>query len=207
MSQSNSKSGPQSPKDSARAQRRRPDTSGEATNDEPEPACRSRVNGRSADQREWCDKPFTDGIREFYQSCEWSECFPDGPPDVDGIETIVRSARKPTVYHRPRETTNTGNTDHDDAGGQLKEAAQPVREPISAITELREGENIVWNGKTTPVEIVETTIDPSGTVLLAGSNSKYRLEGRPECARPFYIQHFGCQNEINRVVLTHGEGG
>ncbi len=206
MSQSGYGYDAQDPKDSARTQSPRPDTSGDTTNEDsnPEPACPSRVNGRSADQREWCVKSFTDGIREFYQPCGWSECFPTGPPDVDDIEKIVRSSRKPTVYHRPRETTDGSHcTDlehNHNASNQPQEEIQTVREPIATITELDNGDSVIWNGVATPATVVGTTTDPNGTVLLAGTNSEYSLEGRPECARAFYIQHFGCRNKIARVV-------
>lgn len=202
MSQSKSVYGVESPKDSARAHRHSPDTSGAVTDDEPEPACRSRANGRSIERREWCVKPFTDGIREFYEPCRW--CFSDGPPDVGDIEKIVRSSRHPTVYHRPQTPDCDSATEQHDHSDSEADCVATVRESIGEITELGNGDGIVWEGRTTPPKVVGTTTDPSGTVLLEGPISQYVLEGRPNCPRQFYIQHFGYRDEIYRIVPADG---
>jgi hypothetical protein len=211
MSQSKSISESNAPKDSARTHRRRPDVSDETTNgesaSEPEPACRSRSVGHSIESREWREIPYDDRLRAFYEACSWSECYPDGPPDASDTETVVRSSRHPTVYHRPQETTASCDslTEQHDHGDSKADRAATVRESIGVVTELRDGDNVIWSGVSTSAEVVETTTDPNGVVNLVGAKgSEYRLEGRPECARSFYIQHFGCKNEIARIVPADG---
>lgn len=210
MSQSGPAYEDKSPKGIARAHRRRPDTSDETseTETEPEPACRSRAVGHSVERREWRAKPYSDRLNAFYAPCAWSECFPNGPPDVSDIETVVRSSHHPTTYHRLRETETVcepeSDHNHGDSVGDLANS-QTIRESVGNIAELRDGDSITWSGLAAVAEVVESATDPSGVVVLVGSKgTEYVLEGRPECARAFYIEHFGCRSEINRVTPADG---
>lgn len=200
MSQSKHSYGVQDPKDSARARNGQHDSSrGEtATHSATEPACRSRAVGHSVENREWREVAYNERRLVSYEPCAWPECFPDGPPDADDIETVVRSTHQPTKYHRPRTTATDAQSRKSTHEGQ----AVVEHEVVGAITDLCEGERVVWEGQRWTMRVVEGTTDPDGVVFLTGSNGgEYRIEGRPNAARPYAVYPaVGLVEELCRVV-------
>lgn len=204
MSQSKSAYGVEEPKDSARTHRQRPDTAGDGP--DPQPACRSRAVGHSIERRKWRETAYSDRLQAFFDPCSWPECFPDGPPDVSNTETVVRSSREPTVYHRPQTAECQSETESHEHGDSETDRAATVRKSISKITELRDGDGVVWDGQSEPMLVVKPTDDPGGVVQLVGSNGgEYRVEAWPECARPYYIRGYGCRNELARIVPANDQ--
>ena len=214
MSQSNSNSGSSTPKDSARTHRHRPDTldgttDGESAS-EPEPACRSRSVGHSVEGREWCEKSFTDRIPDFYQPCGWPECFPDGSPDATDVETFVRSCHHPTTYHRPRDADDAIHepAQNSDEAAESTGRRTTVCERINSVIDLRDGDGVIWTGQSTPMHVVNPAAESDGIVSLVGPDGgEYYIEGRPDCARPYYVRGFGCRHDISRVVPADGGPG
>jgi hypothetical protein len=206
MSQSKTYSGVHSPKDTARSRRVEHDNQPEETGDSDtvEPACRAREIGRGAERRKWRETPYNGRIRAFYEACEW--CYPDSHPD-DETETVVRSCREPTRYHRPRhegepcEQTDAPETDTD--GTRIsQDAIEPIG-AISSLTDLQEGQRVVLESRKQPLRVIKGTSEPDGSVTLRGpSGGEYQIEGRPEYSQPYYIPKTGYLSEIIRVRVT-----
>ena len=191
MSQSNSAFGAQDPKGTARSRRVQHANQTNATDDTVEPACRARKIGRGVERREWRETPYDTRTLAFYEPCEW--CFPDGAPDENEVEIVVRSCRKPTSYHRPRDSNeSTGHVGNHDAIRSV--------ETICSLTDLRKGQQVIWENRAHPLRVVETTNEPNGTVTLRGHNEgKYQIEGRPQHSQPYYITNYGYRSEVVRV--------
>lgn len=191
MSQSKPSYGVETPKDSARTRRERqnPNPDGKST-EQVEPACRSRAVGHSVEQRDWREVTYNERRLVSYQPCTWPECFPDGPPDASEIETVVRSSHRPTSYHRPRE----GGSDDCDSSAE--------HEAVATITDLCEGESVVWEGQRWSMSVTETATKPDGVARLAGSNGgTYRIEGRPDKTQSYAIYPgVGVIADLYRVV-------
>ena len=190
-------------KSTAQARRERHDNNS-GTDTGGEPACRSRSVGHSIDQREWREVSYEERILLSYRPCSWPECFPSGPPDANEIETVIRSCRHPTTYHRPRDVSaescekiqiNAGET-------EISRAERThARESIESISDLRDGDGVIWKGQSIPMFVVEAPSDSTGVAHLVGpSGGEYYIEGRPKYARPYYVRGFGCRQEIRRVV-------
>ena len=199
MSQSKSAYGVRTPKDSARTRSERQNTNpdGESTETQVEPACPSRAVGHSVDKRDWREVAYDERRLVSYRACEWPACYPDGPPDASETETVVRSSHRPTVYHRPQTTA----TDAQPSESVHDERACVVEE-VGVITDLREGDRVLWDGQSTPMRVVESTTDPSGVASLIGpDDGEYRIEARPEYAQPYYIRPgYAYQSELRRIV-------
>ena len=194
MSQSNSAFGTQDPKGTARERRRRQEPTANTDETAPEPACwRHNVS-----DTEWHEPPFTAAYREIHDPC--SDCFPNGPPGVEDLETVVRSRSHPTAYHRPRDATP--DTRHDPPETKGEESEIEVHEAISSVTDLKQGDGVLWQGQSTPMLVVEIAAKPDGSVRIRGpGGGNYQIEGRPEHRRPFYIRPgYACQRELTRVV-------
>jgi hypothetical protein len=186
MSQSKQSYGVETPKDSARTRRERQNTNpdAESTETQVEPACRSRALGHSAEKRDWREIAYNERRLVSYRPCSWPECFPDGPPDADEIETVIRSTHQPTVYHRPRTTATDAQSCESKHDGQ----AGVAHEAVGAITELREGERVIWEGQRWSMYVDESTAKPDGVVRLVGSDGgNYRIEGRPDTPRTYAV--------------------
>jgi hypothetical protein len=182
MSQSKASYGVNTPKDSARSRRVEHDDQPEEAGDQPvEPACRTREVGRGIDRREWREIPYSERILAFYEPCEWDECYPDGPPDVEEVATVVRSCHSPTVFHRSRHETENSQTDA---------VADPHSTGVSitTLTDLTEGECVVWDKQSTPRRVIETATGSDGTVRLRGpSGGEYTVEARPGSTQAYAI--------------------
>jgi hypothetical protein len=199
MSQSNLISGFNTPKDSARTRRDRNDSEAKTETGEekgPEPACRSRSIGHSADKREWREVRYIERRLTCYRPCTWPECFPSGSPDPNEIETVIRSSHCPTVYHRPREG---GSADCDSVA---QSQATVEHESVTTITDLREGEAVVWEGQRWSMYVAETATKPDGVARLAGPNGgTYRIEGRPDKTQSYAVYPgVGVVAELYRIV-------
>lgn len=164
-----------------------------------EPACRTREVGRGVERREWREMVYNSRMRLFYEPCEW--CFPDGEPDDSKLDTVVRSCRKPTSYHRPREG--------DESACEHETSTEPDThrpEPVEAITDLQAGERVIWEDREQPLRVTETTSKPDGTVVLRGpSGGHYHIEGRPDHRQPYYILGDGYRSVIKRVRAVEQE--
>jgi hypothetical protein len=194
MSQSNPSYGVNSPKGTARSRHEQHDNQSEPTPTNPvEPACRARKSGRGAKRREWREMPYDNRTRAFYQPCEW--CYPDNEPNESDVETVIRSCRDPTKYHRPRDDHELGNAPT--AGPPDATNIQNTGDPIESVTDLRIGQRVIWENREYPLRVVETASKPDGTVALRGHNGgEYQLEGRPKHAQPYYISSYGCRSVI-----------
>lgn len=206
MSQSKTSYGAKQRKSTARSRRARHTNKSETTaNKTVEPACPSRSVGHSIEKRDWVEKSYTERFREFYQPCEWPECFADGHPDVGDIEKVVRSTHHPTTYHRPRNDEPT--CEHETTAPETDTGHTRILQPIKTITDLEEGQRVVWENRKQPLCVVEATTKPDGTVSLRGpGGGEYQVEGRPEYPQPYYLPKTGYLSEIIRVrVETRAE--
>ena len=205
MSQSNPSYRTERPKGIAHECRhQQPANTGKTAEVAIEPACWRH----SASDWEWHKVQFTAAYATIHDPC--SECFPKGSPEVRTLETVVRSCSYPVKYHRPRDAdeTNPTGASHKVESGESETAAQfgesaiDTSESISCITELQEGDGVLWQGQSTPLVVVEPATTPDGTVSLIGPDGgEYRIEGRPECTRAYYISPgYACQRELRRVV-------
>ena len=194
------------PKHSASTRNASKDTEQHAESHETvEPACRSRAVGHSVGSREWREIAYNERRVTSYRPCAWPECFPGGSPDPSEIETVVRSAHQPTVYHRPRKANssrsgrNGQNSPKADKTGDDENENSDV---IASVAELRKGERVVWDGQQTAMLVVEPTTDPSGVVGVVGPNGgEYHIEGRPNYPRSYYISPgYAYQSDLRRVV-------
>ncbi|EMA55986.1 hypothetical protein C451_04531 [Halococcus thailandensis JCM 13552] len=146
--------------------------------------------------------------RTFYDACEWSECYPDGPPDENEIETVVRSCRKPTTYHRPRDDselceheTDAPETSTNDT--RISQDAIELIGSISSLTDLEEGQRVIWPNREQPLRVTKTTGKPDGMVGLQGPiGGEYQVEGRPEYPQPYYLPKAGYVSAIIRVRVA-----
>ncbi|GAA0460248.1 hypothetical protein GCM10008985_15870 [Halococcus dombrowskii] len=206
MSQSKTTYGAELPKGTARSRRAEHDNQTETADDSDtvEPACRTRKVGRGVDRREWREMPYDGRTRTFYDPCEWPECYPDGPPD-DETETVIRSCRKPTSYHRPREDGEPCEYEADapetntDSTHISRDAIEPIG-AISLLTDLQEGHRVIWESRTYPLRVTATASKLDGTIGLCGpSGGEYQIEGRPEYRQPYYLSGYGYLSEIIRV--------
>lgn len=212
MSQSKPSYGTERPKGIAHERRHRQpantDDTAEATT---EPACWRHA----ASDWKWHEVQFTAAYAAIHDPC--SECFPAGAPETSTLETVVRSCSYPVKYHRPRDTGETDPTraSHEadgcesETGTLFSRTAVDVSESISSITELRQGDGVLWQGQSTPLVVVEPATVPDGTVSLIGPNGgEYHIEERPECARAYYISPgYACQRELCRVVPASDHHG
>ncbi len=212
MSQSNSSYRTERPKGIAREHRHRQSANtGKTAETTTEPACWRH----SASDWEWHEVQFTAAYATIHDPC--SECFPNGSPAVSTLETVVRSCSYPVKYHRPRDTAETSpaglsrksNNRGSDTGPQFCREAIDTCEPIDSVTDLQKGDGVLWQGQSTPMLVVEPASTPDGRVALVGPNGgEYRIEGRPECARAYYISPgYACQRELRRVVPASDHHG
>lgn len=208
MSQSKSAYGVQEPKDVARERRHRQANSNHKS--VPEPACWRH----SASDWEWYEAQFTAAYRKIHDPC--SDCFASGPPDVSEFEAVIRSRSYPVKYHRPRDTGDETESSESpleatnresQTATRFAEAAIDARKPISSITELKEGDGVLWQDQSTPMLVVGVAAKPDGRVRLRGPNGgKYQIEGRPECQRSYYIRPgYSCQKSISRVASPRAQ--
>jgi hypothetical protein len=154
----------------------------------PQPAC-SIAN---ADYLEWRETPYTASLADFHPPCENPACFPDGVPEPDAFESVVRSQHFPTVFHRPRD----GCDRHPPSADRVPDGDP---EPIESITALRPGDGVVWGASQLPLVVVSATSDPRGTVALRGPNGgEYELEGRSE--NTYAVDRgYGCVSGVHRI--------
>lgn len=204
MSHSNSDYGVKSPKGTARSQGEQHDNQSETTDSETvEPACRTVDMGRGVDRREWREMPYVGGTNTFYEPCNWPECYPDGAPDESETETVVRSCRAPTVYHRPRDDKPNHETNSPKTAANGTHPSQDAIEtigPISSLTELQAGQRVILKNWKHPLCVTDTASEPDGTVGLRGpEGGEYQVEGRPELPQPYYLTKAGYLSEIVRV--------
>ena len=195
MSQSKTSYGAKSRKGTARSHREQhTNTVSDSPRKTVEPACRTREVGRGVERREWREMGYNSRTRLFYDPCEW--CYPDGEPDDSKVDTVVRSCRKPTSYHRPRE--------NDESACEHETTTEPdtdlSREPVETISDLQTGEQVIWEDRKRPLRVIGVTADPDGTVTLRGpSGGHYHIEGRPGHRQPYYILGDGYRSVIERV--------
>ena len=210
MSQSNSSYRTERPKGIAREHRhRQPATTDDTAEATTEPACWRH----SASDWEWHEVQFTAAYAAIHDPC--SECFPDGSPEVSTLETVVRSCSYPVKYHRPRDTDETNpsgpspETNGRESGTGPQFGDEATSKSLNSITELQEGDGVLWQGQSTPLVVVEPATTPDGTISLVGPNGgEYHIEGRPECARAYYISPgYACQRELRRVVPASNHHG
>jgi hypothetical protein len=196
MSQSRPSYGVKTRKRTARSRHAQHDKQPEETGDSDtvEPACRTREVGRGIDRREWRETSYDGRTRTFFDPCSW--CFPDGHPDASDVDTVVKSCRKPTSYHRPRES-NEQTCDH---GGNPEATLQIEEDPIESVTDLREGQQVIWDNRERPLWVVAATDEPDGAVGLRGPDGgEYIIEGRPEHREPYYVLGDGYRSQITPV--------
>lgn len=216
MSQSNSHSGPQQPKGTARTHRQRSNTSKKSkeseSDDVPKPACRSRSTGACIGHREWREVPYSDRVLSSYTACAWPECFPNGPPDAAEIETVVRSCSHPTSYHRvshanedSQELECESGTDESQIPVASRLDGDDTCESLGALSELQVGNGVIWNGQSTPMYVVETASEPSEAVRLRGpEGGNYTIEWRPDQVRSYAIYPgVGVAKDVRRVKGGH----
>lgn len=182
MSQSKTSYGTELRKGTARSRDARHTNQPETTDSEPvEPACRTREVGRAVERREWREIPYSERILAFYEPCEWDECYPDGPPDEEEVATVVRSCHAPTAFHRSR---------HKAESCQQEADADPHSRGVSItmLSDLQEGEGVVWDDQSTPRRVIETATGSDDTARLRGpSGGTYTIEARPGSTQPYAI--------------------
>lgn len=202
MSLSNSNSGPQSLEDTENKHRQHQQTSAKKNSQserDPEPACwRRRVDDWS-----WHVTEFNAAFSGMYGPCP--DCFADGSPDVNEIERVVRSCSYPTTYHR---IGDPARADSEEETGTATVATQFVTdadagESIESVTELEEGDGVLWDGLSTPAVVIEATTEPKGMGRLRGlGGGEYTVEGRPSQTRPIAIYPaIGLVADVCRVRL------
>lgn len=202
MSQSNLSYKTERPKGIAREHRHQQPNTDETAKAATEPACWRH----SASDWKWHEVQFTAAYAAIHDPC--SECFPDGPPEVCTLETVVRSCSYPVKYHRPRDTDRTTSPEplHEvngrESGTRPQFGEEATSKSLSGITELQEGDGVLWDGQSTPLVVTEPATTPDGKVALVGPNGgEYQIEGRPECTRAYYISPgYACQRNLRRVV-------
>lgn len=152
----------------------------------PLPAC-SMAN---ADYLEWRDTPYTAALADIYPPCENPACFPDGVPEPDAFESVVRSRHYPTVFHRPAISDPAPSTDR-------VPASEP--ESIETITDLSPGDGVVWGASQLPLVVVSATSDPAGTVELRGPDGgEYELDERS--GSTYAVDRgYGCISGVRRI--------
>ena len=205
MSQSKTSYGAELRKGTARSRRVEHDSQLEksADSDTVEPACRAREIGRGAERRKWRETPYDSRIRAFYEPCEW--CFSNGAPDDSEIETVVRSSREPTSYHRLRSSAESicQATGGDDRSDTDTDDIQIAEDPIKSLAELQDGQLVIWENRERPLRVIRTANRPDETITLQGPDGgEYQVEGRPERPRPYYLYGSGYLSEIIRVRVT-----
>jgi hypothetical protein len=205
MSQSKPSYGTERPKGIAHERRhRQPVNTDDTAEAATEPACWRHATS----DWKWHEVQFTAAYAAIHDPC--SECFPAGAPETSTLETVVRSCSYPVKYHRPRDAEGTNLSGPSDETNDRESGTSPqfgdeaidTRASISSITELKKGDGVLWQGQSTPLVVTEPATAPDGTVALVGPNGgEYRIEGRPECARTYYISPgYACQRELRRVV-------
>lgn len=169
------------------------DAESEAESESPlEPAC-SIAN---ADYLEWRKTPYTAALADIYPPCENPDCFPDGVPEPDAFEHVIRSRHCPTVFHRPRD----GCAQPPPSADQ-EPASEP--EPIESITDLRPGDGVVWGASQLPLVVMSATSDPAGTVALRGPNGgEYELDELPGSSYAV-SRGYGCVSGVRRIPAAH----
>jgi hypothetical protein len=189
MSQSKSSYGARAPKGSENkhcqpkknaAERKSGD--GSQTAAEPEPACQCRY----VDEWEWVEIPYTAALAASYNACKWDECFIDGPPDVDSVETVIRSRRYPTVFHSvghpTRDRENVESVwNHPFESADLDES-KTESESVESITELCVGDGVAWDCLETPLVVIERN-EANGVVLKGPFGGEYQLRARLSSCR------------------------
>jgi hypothetical protein len=209
MSQSKSAYGTQNPKGTGKrqCQQHRQSSTEAGTEPSPEPACRSR----HVSDWEWIEIPCTAALTASYTPCEWDDCFGDSPPDANEIETVVRSRRYPSVYHRCySDTTDHHSTrERDDPTDEEGPAdTHPVfethanaaqkRESIESVTNLCEGDGVTWNALETSLVVVEKT-DSANYRLEGPAGGEYELRKRYDGALLVY-PGYGHIDGLSRVM-------
>ena len=203
MSQSKSAYETQNPKGNGQrhCQQQRQSSTETGTDPSPEPACRSRY----VDDWEWIEIPCTTALTASYTPCEWDECFGDGPPDVDELETVVRSRRYPSVFHRCHTDHSTHESDDPATEDGLTNThpvfetnASEKREPVESITDLHEGDGVTWTALGTSLAVVERT-ESAGIRLEGPAGGEYELRKRYDEALVVYPGH-GRIDDLTRVV-------
>ena len=178
---------------------------------DPEPACRSRSVGHSVGAREWREIPYTERILVSYRPCSWPECYPDGRPDLHNVQTVVRSCRHPTTFHRPADGAESCEREQDgsETTDTFTVTQAAVHESLDSITDLRDGDGVIWAGQTTPMLVVDSTASSTEVVNIVGpGGGDYRIEERPDKILSYAIYPgYGCQREITRVELPNEHSG
>jgi hypothetical protein len=166
---------------------------------EPEPACwRRRV-----DDWEWHETEFNAAFAGMYGSCP--DCFDGGPPDVDELETVVRSCSYPSSYHRvfdPVHADSDAETGTATGSSRFENATIEAQRVITDITKFEEGDGVLWKGQSTPLTVVDSATEASGTVRLRGPNGgEYQVTNRPNHSQPIAIYPgFGLASDVCRIV-------
>lgn len=214
MSQSKSSYGVSTPKDTGRKQRKPQSTPESASASEgseaktkPVPACRCK----SVNDWEWVETPYTDALADTYSPCEWGDCYPNGPPDPDETETVVRSRRYPSVIHRVEHQSVEADA-NTDANNESEESAwdHPFRAgdlggnesvPVESVAEVRVGDGVAWDCIEIPLLVVGHH-ETCGMVVKGPSGGEYQLRTRYD-GRAVVMPGRGCVENLVRVVIDN----
>jgi hypothetical protein len=175
---------------------------GSQTAAEPEPACQCRY----VDEWEWVEIPYTAALAASYNACKWDECFADGPPDVDSVETVIRSRRYPTVFHSvdhqpTRDRENVESVwNHPFESADLDES-KTESESVESITELCVGDGVAWDCLETPLVVIERN-EANGVVLKGPAGGEYQLRARYDGAL-VVMPGRGCVEGLVRIADDH----
>jgi hypothetical protein len=148
------------------------------TESTPHPAC----SMGNADYLEWRETPYTASFANFHPSCNNPDCFPVGSPAPDALDVVIRSCHYPTKYHRPASDCDRSAARECDRGADGRDRfADSDREPLTALTDLKAGDGVVWGVSQLPLTVVSPARTPSGEVELRGPDGgEYVLEDRPD---------------------------
>ena len=201
MSQSKSAYRVQRPKGNGQrqCQQQGQSSTGTGSDQHPEPACwRRRV-----DDWEWHETEYTAAFGAMYDPCP--ECFADGPPDAGELEMVVRSCSYPTSYHRvgdPAHADSDAETGTATGPSRFENATIETQRVITDITDFEEGDGVLWEGQSTPLTVVDSATESSGTVRLRGPNGgEYQVTNRPSQSHPLAIYPgIGLASDVCRIV-------
>lgn len=148
---------------------------------------------------DWREIPYTQPLLEFYRPCKCPSCYPEGAPAPEEVETVVRSTKYPTSFHRLGGFIEGDAEDEDENMSTFTDDEIAARESLTDITDLRIGDGVMWFDEQTPLVAVETTPDPSGTVVLEGpGGGEYTLSSRQNGS--FIVYPGYGRVEVERVV-------
>ena len=192
MAQSGPSYGVEQPKSNAHVQNHRPTE----TTANPQPACCAA--GR--DETEWRAPPYVETLGEFYEPCQRSECFGGGKPNPTTIKRVIISRHFPSVFHRVQEheEANPTLTGQDKTTDNRLFSALVFEEgePVATLTDLSEGDGVVWNTPQIPL----TVVGPAAIDLRGPAGGEYTLiEAEGSDAAYAIYDGYGCVSGVSRV--------